>query len=70
MRKVDSFLAETQGLEGVLTPSVQRKAMKDLTLSDRTFVPKGTHLFYDNPGIFNPLRFSQPSDDEDASARH
>ncbi|KAI6016936.1 cytochrome P450 [Pisolithus microcarpus] len=76
------FLAETQRLEGVLTSSVQRKAMKDLTLSDGTFVPKGTHLciptyvvhrdsvVYDNPGIFNPFWFSQLSDDEDASARH
>ncbi|KAI6016795.1 cytochrome P450, partial [Pisolithus microcarpus] len=82
MRKVDSFLAETQRLEGVLTSSVQRKAMKDLTLSDGTFVPKGTHLcvptyvvhrdsaVYDNPGVFNPFRFSQINDDEDASARH
>ncbi|KIK15500.1 hypothetical protein PISMIDRAFT_16470 [Pisolithus microcarpus 441] len=77
MRKVDSFLAETQRLEGVLTSSVQRKAMKDLTLSDGTFVPKGTHLcvptyvvhrdsaVYDSPGVFNPFRFCQLSDDED-----
>ncbi|KAI6016773.1 cytochrome P450 [Pisolithus microcarpus] len=80
MRKVDSFLAETQRLEGVLT-SCKRKAMKDLTLSDGTFVPKGTHLcvptcvvhrdsaVYDNPDVFNPFRFSQLSDDEGASAR-
>ncbi|KIK22831.1 hypothetical protein PISMIDRAFT_101818, partial [Pisolithus microcarpus 441] len=82
MRKVDKFLAETQRLEGVLTSSVQRKAMKDLTLSDGTFVPKGTHLciptyvfhrdgaVYENPGVFNPFRFSQLSDDEGVSARH
>ncbi|KAI6115160.1 cytochrome P450 [Pisolithus croceorrhizus] len=82
MRKVDSFLAETQRLEGVLTASVQRKAMKDLTLSDGTFIPKGTHLFvptyvfhrdsavYDNPGTFNPFRFSELNDDGSESARH
>ncbi|KAI5993495.1 cytochrome P450 [Pisolithus albus] len=82
MRKVDSFLAETQRLEGVLTSSVQRKAMKDLTLSDGTFVPKGTHLcvptyvvhrdsaVYDNPVVFNPFRFSRLCGDGDASARH
>ncbi|KAI6034738.1 cytochrome P450 [Pisolithus microcarpus] len=76
MCKVDSFLAETQRLEGVLTSSVQRKVVKDLTLSDGTFVPEGTHLciptyvfhrdgaVYDNPGVFNPFRFSQLSDDE------
>ncbi|KAI6116528.1 cytochrome P450 [Pisolithus croceorrhizus] len=91
MRKVDSFLAETQRLEGVLTESrssihhsasVQRKAMKDLTLSDGTFIPKGTHLFvpthvfhrdsavYDNPDTFNPFRFSQLNDDGSEGARH
>ncbi|KAI5993485.1 cytochrome P450 [Pisolithus albus] len=101
MRKVDSFLAETQRLKGVLTcrclaarryregdipcPSFSqhaKKAMKDPTLSDRTFVPKGTHLcvptyvvhrdgaVYDNPGVFNPFRFSRLCDDGDASARH
>ncbi|KAI5993443.1 hypothetical protein EDD15DRAFT_2264631 [Pisolithus albus] len=47
-----------------------------------TFARKGTHLcvptyvvhrdsaVYDNPGVFNPFRFSQLSDDEGASARH
>ncbi|KAI5993451.1 cytochrome P450, partial [Pisolithus albus] len=82
MRKVDSFLAEAQRLEGVLTSSAQRKAVKDPTLSDGTFAPKGTHVciptyvfhrneaVYDNPGVFNSFRFSQLSDDEGASARH
>ncbi|KAI6042751.1 cytochrome P450 [Pisolithus marmoratus] len=82
MWKVDSFVAETQRLEGVLASSVQRKAMKDLTLSDGTFIPKGTHLsvptcvihrdsaIYDNPGVFDPFRFSQLRDDGNESARH
>ncbi|KAI6159827.1 cytochrome P450 [Pisolithus thermaeus] len=81
MHKVDSFLAETQRLEGVLTSSVQRKAMKDLTLADGTFIPKGTHLsvptyvfhrdgvVYDSPCKFNPFRFSKLSD-RGESARH
>ncbi|KAI6097523.1 cytochrome P450 [Pisolithus sp. B1] len=44
IRKVDSCLLETQRLEGVLTSSVQRQVMKDVTLSDGTRIPKGTHL--------------------------
>ncbi|KAI6098487.1 cytochrome P450 [Pisolithus sp. B1] len=82
MRKVDSFLAETQRLEGVLTSSVQRRAMKGLILSDGTCIPKGTHppvpryvfhrgsAVYDLPGVFNPSRFSQLSDDGGESAGH
>ncbi|KAL4076426.1 cytochrome P450 [Scleroderma citrinum] len=70
MRKIDSFLTETQRFEGVLTASVQRKAMKDITLSDGTFIPKGTHVLvptraihrdcscYDDADVFDPFRFS------------
>lgn len=70
MWKVDSFLAETQHFEGVLTSSMQRKATKDLTLSDGPFVSMGAHLSvptivfyrdnaaYGNPGVFNA--FSTP----------
>ncbi|KAI6042740.1 cytochrome P450 [Pisolithus marmoratus] len=73
--KVDSFLAETLRLQGVIAASVQRKAMKDLTLSDGTFIPKGTHLFvptavYEDPGVFDPFRFSQLCDDGNENARH
>ncbi|KAI6152483.1 cytochrome P450 [Pisolithus tinctorius] len=82
MCKVDSFLAETQRLENVLSASVQRKAMKDLTLSDGTFIPKGTYLsvptylmhrdstVYENPGCFDPFRFSKLRVDGNESGRH
>ncbi|KIO00384.1 hypothetical protein M404DRAFT_29539 [Pisolithus tinctorius Marx 270] len=81
MHRVDSFLAETQRLEG-LSASVQRKAMKDLTLSDGTFIPKGTHLsvptylmhrdstVYENPDAFDPFRFSQLRAEGNESGRH
>ncbi|KAI5992046.1 cytochrome P450 [Pisolithus marmoratus] len=82
MRKVDSFLAETLRLEGTSTASIQRKAMRDLTLSDGTFIPKGTHLFvpthlfhhngavYEDPDVFDPFRFSQGCEDGNAIAKH
>ncbi|KAI6022896.1 hypothetical protein PISMIDRAFT_672792 [Pisolithus microcarpus 441] len=81
MWKVDSFLAETERLEG-FTVSVQRKAMEDLTLSDGTFIPKGTHIavptyiihrdstVYQNPGMFDPLRFYKLRSNGTESARH
>ncbi|KAI6042744.1 cytochrome P450, partial [Pisolithus marmoratus] len=82
MWKVDSFLAETLRLQGVTVASIHRKAMKDLTLSDGTFIPKGTHLLvptcvfhrdssvYEDPDTFNPFRFSQLRDDGDENARY
>ncbi|KAI6034753.1 cytochrome P450 [Pisolithus microcarpus] len=82
MQKVDSFLAESLPLEGVLTTGVRRKALKNLTLSDGTFIPKGTHLYvptyvfhrdsaiYENPGIFDPLRFFRLGEDGNESGRH
>ncbi|KAI6117488.1 cytochrome P450 [Pisolithus croceorrhizus] len=81
MWKVDSFLAETERLQG-FTVSVQRKAMEDLTLSDGTFIPKGTHIavptcvihrdsaVYENPDAFDPLRFYKLRNDGTESARH
>ncbi|KAI5983079.1 cytochrome P450 [Pisolithus marmoratus] len=81
MPKVDSFLAETLRLDGI-TSSVQRKAMKDLTLSDGTFIPKGTHLsiltsvihhdsaVYEDPCVFDPFRFSRRRDDGIDNARY
>ncbi|KAI6042743.1 cytochrome P450 [Pisolithus marmoratus] len=74
MPKVDSFLAETLRLDGIITASVQRKVMKDLTLSDGPFIPKGTHLFvptyvfhhdsavYEDPDVSDPFHSSQLCD--------
>ncbi|KAI6042742.1 cytochrome P450 [Pisolithus marmoratus] len=66
MGKVDSFLAETLRLEGVLTvgksdrlASIQRKAMKDLTLA-----------VYEDPGAFDPFRFSQLRYDGSENTKH
>ncbi|KAG6329900.1 hypothetical protein ID866_9189 [Astraeus odoratus] len=69
MEKIDSFLTESQRFEGTLTASIRRKAMKDITLSDGTFIPKGTHILvathaihhddaiYESANVFKPFRF-------------
>lgn len=56
--------------------------MKDLTRSDGTFIPEGTHpsvltfvihhdsAVYENPGIFDDSRFSQFHDNGNENARH
>lgn len=56
--------------------SLVRKAMKDFTFSDGTFIPKGTLVSatsravhfdgenYDNPDAFDPWRFAKMKIDE------
>jgi cytochrome P450 len=50
---------------------MERKALKDFTFSDGTFIPKGTHVaavarpvhidekFYEDPLSFKPFRFAE-----------
>jgi len=40
--KVDSFLKECPRIEGMNIVTLSRKALKDYTFSDGTFIPKGT----------------------------
>ncbi|KAF9225200.1 cytochrome P450 [Gyrodon lividus] len=82
MRKVDSFLKESQRMEGVASLSMTRKAMKDFTFSDGTVVPKGatvsvaaqpTHLdneIYENADMFDPFRFANMHDDDGEGTKH
>jgi len=54
-----------------------RKAMKDFTFSDGTFIPKGTHvaaaahpvhldeIFYEDPLSFKPFRFAEAREGAD-----
>ncbi|CCM06212.1 uncharacterized protein FIBRA_08456 [Fibroporia radiculosa] len=70
MHKVDSFLREVMRASGMTTGTMSRKAVKDYTFSDGTFVPAGTYLMaptsaiytddtvYPNAVEFNPWRFS------------
>ncbi|KIJ13827.1 hypothetical protein PAXINDRAFT_13375 [Paxillus involutus ATCC 200175] len=81
MRKVDSFLKESQRTDGITYVSMTRKAMKDFTFSDGTVLPKGTMVaiasqaprldngVYDNADVFDPFRFASMGEDGD-NAKH
>ncbi|KAH8092525.1 cytochrome P450 [Cristinia sonorae] len=70
MRKVDSFMKESQRFHGLGSIVMTRRALQDFTFSDGTFVPRGafvsaaataTHYDvenYDRAGEFDPWRFS------------
>lgn len=82
MVKIDSFIKESQRLNGVSGISLFRRATKDLTLSDGTYVPAGTILTaivasthhdennYENAGAFDPFRFSRLREQEDDTTKH
>jgi len=71
MKKLDSVLRESQRMNGVAIASVMRKAKVPYTLSDLTYLPKGTWVFspasaihhsemnYKNPMEFDGFRFSR-----------
>ncbi|EGN95203.1 hypothetical protein SERLA73DRAFT_77211 [Serpula lacrymans var. lacrymans S7.3] len=70
MHKVDSFIKEVLRFVGTGSLAMHRKALKDFTFSDGTFIPAGTLLAvpsiathhdgetYENPGVFDPFRFA------------
>lgn len=82
MRKVDSFMKECQRYFGLGSVALTRKAMKDFTFSDGTFIPAGsiisaasvaTHTneeFYDDAQVFNPWRFSDMRSEEGEGTKH
>ncbi|KAI0962094.1 hypothetical protein AcV7_001014 [Taiwanofungus camphoratus] len=82
MWKLDSFMKESQRLNGISGISVIRKAMKDVTLSDGTFIPAGTIVAaaavpchhdeenYVNANAFDPFRFSDKRMDENERIKH
>ncbi|OSX67199.1 hypothetical protein POSPLADRAFT_1130463 [Postia placenta MAD-698-R-SB12] len=69
MWKLDSFMRESQRLCGVTGVSLMRKVLLDITLSDGTYIPKGTLVvaassathtdktYYENAEAFVPFRF-------------
>ncbi|OBZ73466.1 Ent-kaurene oxidase [Grifola frondosa] len=74
MRKVDSFLKESQRIMGLGAVSMTRKAMRDMVFGDGTFVPAGTTVsvaatvhhdeaVYEAPDVFDPWRFANMRDE-------
>ncbi|PCH34274.1 cytochrome P450 [Wolfiporia cocos MD-104 SS10] len=82
MWKLDSFLKESQRVNGTSHISVMRIALKDVVLSDGTMIPAGTfvaaaatstHLDeenYENAEIFNPFRFSDKRLEDGEKNKH
>ncbi|EMD42272.1 hypothetical protein CERSUDRAFT_41330 [Gelatoporia subvermispora B] len=78
MWKLDSFMKESQRVNGISSTSMTRLALKDLHLSDGTFIPAGsvitaaataTHSddeLYPNAAEFDPFRFSRLREAGDA----
>nr|BAD94562.1 cytochrome P450 [Phanerodontia chrysosporium]BAL05132.1 cytochrome P450 [Phanerodontia chrysosporium] len=82
MWKLDSFMRESQRYNGINSVSVKRKALKPLTLSDGTFIPKGTVLVtptvathfdddnYKNPTVFDPFRYYREKERDMSAVKH
>ncbi|KAM5543009.1 hypothetical protein V8D89_003393 [Ganoderma adspersum] len=82
MRKLDSFLKESQRLNGIGLTSVGRKALKDVTLSDGTVLPAGTLVVansypmhyddahYPNAAAFDPFRFARIREGDGEGTKH
>ncbi|KAH9834049.1 cytochrome P450 [Rhodofomes roseus] len=82
MWKLDSFMRESQRINGITHISVMRKTLQDTTLSDGTFIPAGTVVAgassathrdarnYENPEIFDPFRFADMRTEDGASIKH
>ncbi|KAF9475570.1 cytochrome P450 [Pholiota conissans] len=81
MRKVDSFIKETQRL-AIGGLSMSRKALKDFTFSNGVTVPAGTHMavatnathvdgnLYSDPDRFDGFRFANKREEEGESLKH
>ncbi|KIY48214.1 cytochrome P450 [Fistulina hepatica ATCC 64428] len=68
MYRIDSLIKESLRYSGIAWATMERKTMQPLTLSDGTYIPKGTLIFttdlphrdpskYDDPQTFDPWRF-------------
>jgi cytochrome P450 len=82
MHKVDSFIKESMRHTGIGATGMGRKAMKDLTLSDGTFVPKGAKVIvnaysvhhdaelFPDPYTFQPWRYAERQATGEGEARN
>ncbi|TFK45956.1 cytochrome P450 [Heliocybe sulcata] len=82
MRKLDSFMKESQRLEGLGNSTMSRLALQDFVFSDGTFIPKGTVLqvaagplhhddaVYPRANDFDGFRFANIREEEGEGTRH
>ncbi|OSD03318.1 cytochrome P450 [Trametes coccinea BRFM310] len=82
MWKLDSFLKESQRYNGIGLASLTRKALKDITLPDGTFVPRGSIIMaaadathhddsvYADSDVFDPWRFSRMREADGEGTKH
>ncbi|KAF8560196.1 cytochrome P450 [Imleria badia] len=79
--KMESFLRESQRVSGTSLFPIVRKAMQDITFSDGTTIPAGTHLavasvpmhlddrYYENASQFDAFRFLTGQDAGEESSQ-
>jgi cytochrome P450 len=82
MRKVDSFIRESQRLWGISAATLQRMALKPFAFSNGLTVPAGTIIqcastslhtdaeYFDEPGRFNPWRFADMREEDGENMKH
>ncbi|PBK74138.1 cytochrome P450 [Armillaria solidipes] len=82
MRKMDSFLQETERIYGVGALGMGRTVRKDFVFSDGSVVPAGAHVSvaavathldlnnYEDPYEFKPWRFSEMREKDGESIHH
>jgi len=82
MHKLDSFLKESHRMNGFAATGLSRKALKDYTFSDGTFIPRGAIIsaasyaihrdneIYADANVFNGLRFSELRDEDGQKVRN
>ncbi|PIL31339.1 cytochrome P450 [Ganoderma sinense ZZ0214-1] len=82
MWKLDSLFRESLRYHGIGLTSLTRKVMKDITLSDGTFLPKGTLVVaaahsthhdeanYQDAEAFDPFRFAKMREAEGESLKY
>ncbi|KAI0774403.1 cytochrome P450 [Fomes fomentarius] len=82
MWKLDSFLKESMRYNGISMTSITRKALKDITFHDGTFIPKGTTVLaaahpthydetnYADASTFDGFRFARMREVEGEGMKH
>ncbi|OLN83304.1 Dihydromonacolin L monooxygenase LovA 6 [Colletotrichum chlorophyti] len=60
MRLLDSVIKESQRLKPLQLASMQRLARADVTLSDGTFIPKGSNVCVSSTSLWDPEIYPEP----------